>query len=537
MNSIWNNNIKAFKSRFPQLADLYKDFTQTEPSTNFWTIEKARSGDFTAAEKGIRLHSSYNPQREALQTIQNSGAAEKSNIIFYGFGLGWQVIEWAKSPQAKNPEKKLILIEPEPQYFFAALSILDWTQVFTIPNLIIALSCPPDQLLALIEDTKKITLGKRGLSDSYFFKIPAFINHANSYFDALEELLQRNKRKNEINEATLKKFGKLWTNNSLKNINKMSELQVISIFKDKAKKYEQEIPFLLIAAGPSLQELLPDLAELQKRCITICVETALKQLLKYNIQPDFILLTDPQFWAYKHIAGSCSPESILITDISVYPAVFRYKCKKIMLCSSQFPIGAYLEEKISAKTKKEFTGNLGSGGSVASCAWNLAEYCGAKEIFTAGLDLAFPKKQTHIKGSSAEETFHTISNRLNSVENLTSKTLYSAQTEWKEDYKNNPVLTDNRMKMFAWWFESRIASCPHVKTYTLNPQGLKIPGITPIKKEEVLSRPIILEQKKDFLKLEKSPSENKEIIDCQIQTFLQDKSDFLNSAPWMKDFL
>lgn len=565
MNSIWNKNIAAFKNRFPQLAELYRDFLTDEPKTDFWTVENARSGAITAGENGIRLHSSYNPEREAQQAVVNIEAKEKSGVVFYGFGLGWHVIEWAKNEiEANKTEKtltqgkKLILIEPDPAHFFAALALLDWEPVFKIPQLIIALSCPPEQLLPLLEDTSKINLGDSGVSDLYFFAIPAFMNHAKPYFDTLKEIVARNKRKNEINAATLKKFGKLWTNNSLKNLKKMTELDGIYTLKDKNQEDSAEVkkrdctansplPFLILGAGPSLADVIPYLNELKKRFVTVCVETALTTLLRHKIQPDFIILTDPQFWAYKHIAGTCAPESVLITEISVYPAVFRYKCKKIILCSSQFAVGKYFEKKSG-----KILGDLGTGGSVASAAWNFAEYCGAREIFTAGLDLGFPKNQTHIKGSSAEQNYHTISSRIKSVERLTAATLYSAGTEWQKDYAGNPILTDTRMKMFAWWFESRIAACPHVKNYTLCPQSLAIPGITPVTVKDAVCRPEITAEKKEFMMgLEKTSATEtekmtspkftrkiedekfKEKFDAIYKAFEADKTEFLNEFPWI----
>nr|MCR5188798.1 hypothetical protein [Treponema sp.] len=62
----------------------------------------------------------------------------------------------------------------------------------------------------------------------------------------------------------------------------------------------------------------------------------------------------------------------------------------------------------------------------------------------------------------------------------------------------NPVLTDSRMKMFAWWFESRLANCPDVETFTLGPQGLNTPGIKIASIEELLKGPVISDQKQAF---------------------------------------
>ena len=152
------------------------------------------------------------------------------------------------------------------------------------------------------------------------------------------------------------------------------------------------------------------------------------------------------------------------------------------------PLSKYFENKIG-----EF-GDLGAGGSVASCAWNFARLSGAKNIYLAGLDLSYPQKQTHIKGSSAEQKLLSLSTRVSSLDKLTSGGIYSAISEPAVDYSGNKVITDSRMKMFAWWFESKIQACPETKTYTLCKESMKIQGIeycsieSLLKKENVTSK-------------------------------------------------
>ena len=111
---------------------------------------------------------------------------------------------------------------------------------------------------------------------------------------------------------------------------------------------------------------------------------------------------------------------------------------------------------------------------------------GAADIYFAGLDLSYTKNQTHIKGSSAEQSFHTKADRMGTLEKQSAGTMFSANPEYSTDYNGNKVLTDARMKMFAWWFESTIAATKGVKTYTLCPQSMKIPGIELASVEDVL---------------------------------------------------
>ncbi len=248
-----------------------------------------------------------------------------------------------------------------------------------------------------------------------------------------------------------------------------------------------------------------------------------------------MILTDPQFWAYRHIAGLSAPQSVFITEVSAYPSVFRFDCRNLLLCASQFPVGAFTQSKLRLTP-----GDLGTGGSVASSAWNFAHLAGAREIFVAGLDFAFPGKQTHIKGSAAEQTWHTLSSRLSSPDKFTASALYSANATIGRDYTGSPVLTDSRMKMFAWWFEARLASCPETKTYTLGPQGLSVPGIVPASLDELLSRPSAAASKITFLKTaamahsQLSPAQLSQLNELITQL---PRQDFLSEYPFLQEYL
>lgn len=526
MNSIWSKNFSAFQKRFPQLVKLLGDIPP-EPQ-KFWDIIQAKNGQITANEMTLHLHSSYNPEREACGAIASSEIWEKSTTVFYGFGLGYHVIEWVK----KANKQKLVLIEPDVKHFYGALTLLDWTSVFDYENLVIAVGCPAESVLPLIENTEKVNIGNTGVSDAFFFDIPAFQIHGKEYFDAVKTIIKRNQRKNEINAATLKKFGKLWCRNSVKNLHFLTKSSGVSCVKNAA---DETMPFLILGAGPSLENILPHLAELKKKTVIVCVETALWALLRQNIEPDFIIITDPQYLAYKHIAGLSAPESILITEISTYPAVFRFNCKKQILCSSQLPIGQWFEKELQLDL-----GDLGTGGSVASSAWNFAYYCGAKQIYVAGLDFAFPGKQTHIKGSSAEQTYHTISNRISASDKFTAGAMFSANATKGKDFNGNPVVTDSRMKMFAWWFESRLAACSDSKTYTLSPKGLCTPGMEPVGISHILQKPDLGKRKSDFISivLDSKAAVGKD-KEKQFEKLIRNfpSEDFINEFPFLKEYL
>ena len=187
-------------------------------------------------------------------------------------------------------------------------------------------------------------------------------------------------------------------------------------------------------------------------------------------------------------------------------------------------------------------GDLGTGGSVASSAWNFAHLAGAREIYTAGLDFAFPNKQTHIKGSSAEQTYHTLASRLSTPDKFTAGALYSANAVTGKDYSGSPVLTDSRMKMFAWWFEARLAACPETKTYTLDPRGLNTPGIAAVAPDTILRRPPVTTRKHTFLAAAAHAHVHADLSKSQLGSLNSLISNFprqelLQEAPFLSEYL
>lgn len=490
MNSIWNKNIQLFKQRFPELSKMLEKqinfFNENAGTENeklllypFWEISCAKNGEITAKENSLQLHSAYNPQREAENLI-NSKKEEIQTakaIVFEGFGLFYA----AKTAAGLFPQKTIILVEPDVNHFLAPMLLVDAEKLFLHSSIIFACGASSGQAITLVN--------QYGVLNSVFFSLPAQTSHAAQYFSEFSALVQRNKEKEKINNATLEKFRTLWFRNSKRNIGKSALLEGVNIFRLRAKN----LPFLVLGAGPSLEKILPHLAKLKNKMVIVCVDTALRALLQRNIQPDFIVLTDPQYWAYRHIAGLKSPESILITENSVYPSVFKFECKKIVCAKSQIPVGQFFEKYCGE------LGYLGAGGSVASCAWTFAKYCGAKNIFLCGIDLSFPGKQTHIKGSTFEQKIHASSTKIKPAETAGMPMLFGGNASWEKDFCGNPVLSDQRMKMFAWWFESNIAASPETKTFTLSPEGLYIPGVEPLELEKLIEQPDILPQKTEFL--------------------------------------
>ncbi len=470
-------NAELFSRRFPELSAALgldseigiKQFAERIPKSYYLEEAKLKEKDkkiFTACLNGKYIHSKYNPISEAEKNISLDFFEDKkakSSCVFYGLGLGYTQELYAK----KYPKSSLIIIEPDLFIFFLFLQSRPLDDFFMHENLILLLGLYPKDVLDFFES--------KSFFDIPIFKIHSLIDVSASWFSEFEALKKRRNEKTNLNKNTLKKFGKLWLKNFLKNKTQVENLPGILHLKNLFYSY----PCMIIAAGPGLDDTINLVKENEDKFIIIAADTAVRACHRHGLKPDFILLMDAQYWNYLHLADLDISDSILITESSVYPAVFRLKTRAKFLCTSMFPLAQYIENLIGEK------GKLVTGGSVATACWDFARILGCPEIIFAGLDLAFSDFQTHFKGSRFEEDVNAFSNRFFPSETASHLSLYSASPQLKEGYEGK-VLSDKRMEMYAWWFESKIAEFPDIKTYKLLPRGLKIPNMPALSKEGFL---------------------------------------------------
>ena len=120
------------------------------------------------------------------------------------------------------------------------------------------------------------------------------------------------------------------------------------------------------------------------------------------------------------------------------------------------------------------------------------------------------------------------------VENFTAGVLFGSNASPAENYLGERITTDSRMKMFAWWFEARLAACPEARTFTLCPQSMKIPGIEVCDLQKALTLPDISAQKEAFLATKMNSPASERSLNAVLVTF--PNSEFFESAPFLREY-
>ena len=508
---IWEHNCAVLRERFH--PGLLEAVTRDEPDTTELKaelkIETAASGKPTLVINGLYVHSPRDPEREgrrlAEASLAEASLAETANgtVVILGFGLGYA----AQAVAELSPQTPIIIVEKRLSVLRAALELRDLSSLFSPPRHIALIpggdGLEINTILSFFEKTTGQSSGQSSghgaaASAARVIRNRTLIALDEQWYASIESRLRAWAMKEDTNRATLHKFGKRWIRNLSRNMSAIRDLPGIARLAGLAAQGEpaalevpvaEPLPVFLAAAGPGLDSVAPFLPEIRKRCIIVAVDTSLRFLLRSGVDPDFTLVVDPQFWNNRHLDRCAGERTRLVAESAVYPPVLRLAgppadvFKETYLCGSLFPLGAFIEQRVDPK------GALGAGGSVATSAWDFSRILGARQIWIAGLDLAFPGLKTHCKGARFEEKALAESGRLNPAETWLLHALRGGFPFNAPSISGGQVLTDRRLSLYAAWFESCFRQFPAIRSYSLSPDGLNIAGLEQAEPEALLALP------------------------------------------------
>lgn len=460
----FDENLALLIDHHPYLDNLL----DAVPSTALKVVP-TRSGSPTALVADRYIHSRFDPIQEARRILEKECVEEVTTYIFYGFGLGYLVEAFLDA----HPDRSAVVVEPDRSLFIKALESRDLKGLVTSTYLSYFIGGEPEALPNLLDT----------LPSSHLKVIPlrSVIGRSEDYYNRVDGIIRSYATRKKINLNTLDRFGKLWVKNLTQNIHLLLQAPGVQ----KLENVFADMPALVLASGPSLDLTLPFLHILRQSFLIIAVDTSLKPCLEQGIEPDFLVIVDPQYWNTRYIDGADLRNTILVAESSTNPRVFRTLHVPTFIGSSLFPLGRHLESAIGKK------GALGAGGSVATTAWDLARLAGCNPIYLAGLDLGFPARATHFKGAYFENQFHAHSTRLRSSEEMSFSLLYQAHPFAVASNAGGTIMTDQRMIIYKWWFENQIKIFPETKTFTLSPAGVQIEGMTAESTQTLLKSPKI----------------------------------------------
>jgi hypothetical protein len=421
--------------------------------------------------------------RGNFQISQKAGS-----VVVLGFGLGYA----AQALAELDPDRPVIIVEKRLKLLRKAFELRDLSRLLSRPGVAYIPGGTGEVVINALSVFEKIT-GERRIPHVMRNRTLTALDE--EWYAAAEGRVRTWAMRDDVNRATLHKFGKRWINNLSRNMGFIRDLPGISSLAGLAASDDSSpaLPVFLAAAGPGLDGIASLLPEIRQRCIMVAVDTSLRFLLRNGVDPDFVMVVDPQFWNSRHLNRCASTRTRLIAESAVYPPVMRLPFKGHYLCGSLFPLGAFIEQRVDPK------GTLGAGGSVATSAWDFSRILGTSEIWIAGLDLAFPGLKTHFRGAEFEEKALSESGRRKPAETWLTHALRDGFPFLAPSMGGGQVLTDRRLSLYAAWFENNFRRFPEIRNYCLigrggtdkapRQSGLAIAGFEPADAETLLALP------------------------------------------------
>jgi hypothetical protein len=285
-------------------------------------------------------------------------------------------------------------------------------------------------------------------------------------------------------------FEEKWVENIFLNVPKLSKGFAISGLFNKFKS----MPGIIVSAGPSLKKNIKLLKDINEKALILAVDTAFPVLRKYDIVPHLVMTLDAQKFSLKHFFGQYNTNTALIADLVSCPSIIRdFKGAVFFSTTSKIvysDMGECLRETTpSVDWLEKFITNVGdiqSGGSVATNAFDVLLNLGCNPIILVGQDLAYTGREMHSTGTYHNDGWIPTCSRFLNLDTINQNIIRKRKISRTPAYGNEgTVITDFILSLYRSWFENSSKIAP-VKVINASEGGAKIENTIEMSLKDVI---------------------------------------------------
>lgn len=471
-SSIYENNIEAMRPRFSnvieylerssdekKLLDEEKDLVAGIQEVCGKTVLYAQKGD-----KMYQLDSLYDSS--VLENVWFDSLGDEwdldARLMMYGIGNGMLVRKFIQSTRS---DCCIVVHEPSEIILKAALENFDFTDLFSDTRIRFVFW----PLYRDSDDIKhfyhKEVFDYKGLGSHKFSFYP---NYPRLFdFDSSCYISEIESARDTVyaDQVVHDRFGEDYNRNTFSNLPLIP--RSLS-YEDLIEAMPDDIPAVIVAAGPSLDKNIEDLKAAKGKCLIISTDTALKPLALAGIEPDLAAIMDGKKDARYLSEESSRNVPLFCTPRSGNTFMSLHKGEKFFT--------DYYCDHVKSFMDKEgccFI-HLPTGGSVANSCFGIAESLHCKRIILVGQDLAYTGDKTHsaVTVRGAKKT---------AVEDLEHPVM-------GVDINGDPVRTSLEFKIYKEWFEHEILTHPELSVIDATEGGIRIEGTTLMTLKEAIAK-------------------------------------------------
>lgn len=459
-------------------------FRKMEAKSPYQLLESKKAGEYYVSLDGNPLASQFSPKTQGERLVENV-QIKPTDVVFL-LGLG-------------NPHliSQISSILPPNQIFIMVGEDFRITEILWDDFLKVSLEVPGRHLFSgeeffplLFNYIESLPIDR--VSGLKIVKNPGDTNR-NPLFKEIEEKIHTVFSAKMSDLLTKFEFEKIWIKNSIWNLTQISK---IPPKKYSIKSLENQffgLSAVLVSAGPSLRKNLPWLVENRNKLFVLSCDTSLKVLIKAGILADGVVTLDAQTNSFFHFMGENLERIPLFADLVSSPTLLREPIFKSVIHSvtAKYQVDAEgsLVREVTAggELATEVLGDVGdiqSGGSVATTAFDMLRFMGFSEVYFLGQDLAYSGREIHSTGTHHNEKWLTLVSRKNSLERINEVIIRKRETRMVPSTSGSTVLTDYVLDLYRHWFEESAKSVSNLKLYNINQDGAKIEGIPELPTKE-----------------------------------------------------
>ncbi len=350
----------------------------------------------------LRMNSLFSPLHEVQEWISGIDIKKTTTIVsIFGIGTGLFAQELLK----RMPETgRMLIYEPNKMVIDYCLKSGDICGCDERERLV------TERIKSLIDDERVSVIVDESDELTHNSKLAEYFE-SKDYIDMMGMIITKHNRYEELypkgyinylralndfrlkmayNKNTLKLFKRCYLENYLNNIwyfkNVYSGVDINKILPI-------DIPVVIVSAGPSLDKNIELLKIVKNHCLIFAVDSAVRFLVKRDIEPDITISLDPNK-SFAFFSDDKARSVPCLFDIDANPQIVSKYNGKMLLFNC---INGYAESLIEL-LGKEWYHLLDHGGSVATAAFKILRNNGQKKIILIGQDLAYENGISHAGG-------------------------------------------------------------------------------------------------------------------------------------------
>jgi hypothetical protein len=221
----------------------------------------------------------------------------------------------------------------------------------------------------------------------------------------------------------------------------------------------EDIPFIVVGAGPSLDESIDFLKKVQDKAIIVTSNSPYRKLINSGIKPHLVVTADPLSPTLAGFQNVSLEDVPLACPFSAYPEIVRRFSGRIISWVTFSPL---------VDTLKEFLGNkagtpIMEKGTVSACVLDISRVLGSKKVLFVGQDMCVRADgKYYTDDSSYADTGHHYTDKMDGHR-------LPGNTE-------NEVIVEGRLYVYLKTFEQFIKENNKAKFRNLARTGVRVEG-------------------------------------------------------------